>query len=93
MGAWEPLLPPIGLSNLVFPLEYYLTDCEASSPGICVLSSPTFMDVELPSDEAILEAMIMDFQTLCEMETLHVCYQRIPWPEPSTGLYLEHYDA
>jgi hypothetical protein len=93
MGAWEPLLPPIGPSNLVFPLESDLTVCETSSPGICVLSSPSFMDVEFPSDEAILEAMIMDFRPLPELETLQVGYQRNPWPEPSNGLYLENYYA
>jgi hypothetical protein len=61
MGACEPLLSPFGLSNLVFPLEFDLTVCETSSPGICESSSPNFLDVEFPSDEAILEAMIMDF--------------------------------
>jgi hypothetical protein len=87
------LLPPFVLRDLAFPLESDLIVCKTSSPSICVLSSPSFMDVEFPSDEAILEAMIMDFRPLLELETLQVCYQRNPWPEPSNGLYLENYDA
>jgi hypothetical protein len=75
MGAWEPLLPPIGLSNLVFPLESDLVVCKTSSPGICELLSPGFMDVEFPSDEAILEAMIMDLRPPPELEALLVGYQ------------------
>jgi hypothetical protein len=93
MGACDPSLPPFVLSNYVFPLESDLFVCKTLSPGICVFSSPSFMDVEFPSDEAILEAMIMDFRPLPELENLQVCYQRNPWPEPSNGLYLEHYDA
>jgi hypothetical protein len=60
MGAWEPFVPPIGRSNLVFPLESHLAICKTLSHGIFELSSPSFMDVELPLEEAILEAMIMD---------------------------------
>jgi hypothetical protein len=51
------------------------------------------MDVELPSDEDILEAMLMDHRPLPELETLQVGYQRNPWSEPSNGLYLENYYA
>jgi len=57
----------------VFPLESNLTFCETSSPGIGEFSSPSsfdFLDIEFPSDEAILEAMIMDFQPLPELEDL-----------------------
>jgi hypothetical protein len=90
MGAWEPLLPPIGPSNLVFPLESSLVFCKTSSPGICELSSPVFMDVEFHSNEDILEAMIMDLQPPPELEYLLVGYQRIPCLEPSNGLYLEY---
>jgi hypothetical protein len=49
------------MRDCVFPLESDLAICKTSSPSICVPSSPDFMDVELPSDEAILEAMIMYF--------------------------------
>jgi hypothetical protein len=93
MGACEPFLSPFGPSNLGFPLESDLTICETSSPGIGESSSPNFLDVEFPSDEAILEAMIMDFRPLPELEALQVGYQRNPWPEPSNGLYLEKYYA
>jgi hypothetical protein len=93
MGACKPFLSPLGLSNLVFPLESDLVVCKTSSPGICVLSSPGFMDVEFPSDEAILEAMIMDLRPPPELEALQVGYQRNPWLEPSNGLYLENYYA
>jgi hypothetical protein len=75
MEAWEPLLPLIGPSNLVFPLESNLVVCNTLSPGICELLSPDFMDVELCSDEAILEAMIMDLQPPFELEDLLVGYQ------------------
>jgi hypothetical protein len=70
MGPCEPSLPPLGPSNLVFSLEYDLTICETSSLGICVLSSPGFMYFELPSNEAIVETMILDFRLLPELETL-----------------------
>jgi hypothetical protein len=35
MGAWEPLLPPLGPSNLEFPFESNLTICRYSSPHAC----------------------------------------------------------
>jgi hypothetical protein len=60
MGEFNPFLSNIGLSNLLFPLEFDLTVCETLSPSIYVLSSPVFMDVELPLYKVILEAMIMD---------------------------------
>jgi hypothetical protein len=60
MGACEPLLSPFGSSNLAFSLEYDLIVGETSSPSICVSLSPCFLDVEFPSDEAILEYMTMD---------------------------------
>jgi hypothetical protein len=75
MGAWEPFLPPIGLSNLVFPFESHITICETKGHGICVFLSLGFMDVEFPSDEAILEAMIMDPRPLLELKYLLVGYQ------------------
>jgi hypothetical protein len=91
MGACDPLLSPIGLSNLAFPLEFDLTIGETSSHGMCAPSSPDFLDVELPSNEAILEAMIIDFIPPPELESLQMTYQRIPWPNLSNGLYLENY--
>jgi hypothetical protein len=63
----------------VFPLEFDLTVCETSSPGVGESSSPNFMDVEFPSDEAILEDMIVDFRPLPELETLQVVYRRNPY--------------
>jgi hypothetical protein len=87
MGAWEPLLPPLGPSDLEYPSESDLVVCRSSSPRACDSSlidsaspgqslhhhmeygqftSPfgtvdprlhDFSDFELPSDEAILEAM------------------------------------
>jgi hypothetical protein len=35
MGAWEPLLPPLGLSDLESPFESDLTVCRSSSPRAC----------------------------------------------------------
>jgi hypothetical protein len=70
MGLGELLLSPFFLSNLEFPLELDLTICEISSHSNYLLSSPNFMDVDFPSDEAILEDKIMDFQPLPELETL-----------------------
>jgi hypothetical protein len=64
----------MGPSNMVFPLEYDIVVCETSSPSICELLSLDFMDVEFPSDEAILEAMILDFRPLPKLETLQVDY-------------------
>jgi hypothetical protein len=61
MGVGELLLSPFSPSNMKFPLEYDFTIFYTSSPDNYVLSSPRFMDVEFPSDEAILEAMIMEF--------------------------------
>jgi hypothetical protein len=62
-GARDPLLPPIGLSDLEFPIKSSLTICETLSLGICESSNPylhDFLDVELPSNKAILKAMILD---------------------------------
>jgi hypothetical protein len=39
--AWEAWPPPMGPSNLVFPLESDLVVCETLIPSICELSSPT----------------------------------------------------
>jgi hypothetical protein len=64
----SPGLPLWASSNPEFPLESDLIVCETSSLGICELSSPSFMDVEFPSDEAILEAMILDFRPLPELK-------------------------
>jgi hypothetical protein len=35
MGAWEPLLPPLGPSDLEFPFESDLTVCRWSIPCAC----------------------------------------------------------
>ena len=35
MGAWEPLLPPLGPSGLEFPYESDLIVCRSSSPHAC----------------------------------------------------------
>jgi hypothetical protein len=88
MGARENLFPPIGPSNMEFTLEFDLDVFNTSSPGICGLSSPSFMDVELPSNESILEAMIMDLRHFLEMKSLLVGYQWNPCLEPNNGLYL-----
>jgi hypothetical protein len=93
MGGCDPFISPFGQINIVFPLEYDITICNTSSPGIFVSTSLNFLDVELPLDEAILEAMIMDFQPLPKLENLRVGYRRNPWPEPSHGLYLDKYYA
>jgi hypothetical protein len=93
MGAWEHLIPPIGLSNMEFPLESDLFFCKTSSPGVCYLPGPIFMNVEFPSIETILESMMMDIQPLPELEALEVFYQRIPFPKPSNGIFLESYWA
>jgi hypothetical protein len=60
--AWDPLPPPMGSSNLAFHLESDLVICETLSLCICDLSSPGFMDGEFPSNKAILEDAILDFQ-------------------------------
>jgi hypothetical protein len=83
----------MGSSNLAFPLEFYLLMCETSIHGVCELSSPCFMDVEFPPDEAILEAMILDFRPLPELKNLQVDYQKRPWSRPRNGPYLENYYA
>jgi hypothetical protein len=79
MGAWDPFLPHIVPINWVFPLEYDLVVCNTLSHRICELSSPTFMDVGFPSDEAILEAileaMIIDFRPPPKLEYFLVGYQ------------------
>jgi hypothetical protein len=93
IGACKPFLSPPGPNNMTFPLEFDLVVCKTLSPGICELSSPCVMDVEFPSNEAILEAMIMEPHPLPELKNLQVGYQRIPWYEPSDGLYLENYYA
>jgi hypothetical protein len=88
MVAWEPLLPPLGPSDINFPFESKLVVCRSSS--LCSYDSSLIdsigsrqnlhrhmecghfgspfgnvnpphlhdlLDIELPSDEAILEAM------------------------------------
>jgi hypothetical protein len=60
-----------------------------------------FLDFELPSDEAILEAMTMVsilwedlHRGLCFLpfwETFQVDYQRDSWSKPSGGLYLNQF--
>jgi hypothetical protein len=86
MGAWEPLLPRLGSSDIEFPFESDLTICRSSIPCACDYSlidssspgqnlhphmeygqfsmpfgtvdpprSRDFSDIELSSDEAILE--------------------------------------
>jgi hypothetical protein len=35
MGAWEPLLPPLGPSDLESPYESDLIVCRSSSPHTC----------------------------------------------------------
>jgi hypothetical protein len=131
MGAWEPLLPPLGPSGLEYPSESDLVVCRSSSPRACDSSlidsaspgqnlhrhmeygqftSPfgtvdprlrDFSDFELPSDEAILEAMTTVsipwedlHRGLCFLpfwETFQVDYRRDSWSEPSSGLYLNQF--
>jgi hypothetical protein len=133
MGAWEPLLPPLGPSDLESPSESDLIVCRSSSPRDCdsllidsanpdqnfhhhmeygQFTSPfgtdpprlhDFLDFELPSDEAILEAMTTVsisweylHRGLCFLpfwEAFQVDYQRDSWSEPSSGLYLNYYHA
>jgi hypothetical protein len=129
MGAWDPLLPPLGPSDLEFPFESDLIVCRSSSPCACDSSlidsvgpgqnlhcymeygqfaslfgivdpprSHDLSDIELPSDEAILEAMATDYipwEDLCRglcflpfWETFQVEYRRDSWSEPNNGLYL-----
>jgi hypothetical protein len=57
-----------------------------------------FSDIEFPSNEAIIEAMTIDYIMweylqcgLCFLpfwETFQVEYQRDSWSEPSSGIYL-----
>jgi hypothetical protein len=131
MGAWEPLLPPLGPSDLESPSKSDLVVCRSSSPRACDSSlidstspgqslhrhveygqftSPfgtidprlrDFLDFELSSDEAILEAMTMVsipwedlHHGLCFLpfwETSQVDYRRDSWSEPSSGLYLNQF--
>jgi hypothetical protein len=131
MGAWEPLLPPLGPSRLEYPSESDLIFCRSSSPHACDSllidsASPSqnlhrhmeygqftlpfgnvdprlrdFSYFELPSDEAILEAMTTvsipreDFHRgLCFLpfgETFQIDYRRDSWSEPNSGLYLNQF--
>jgi hypothetical protein len=61
IGACEHLISLIGLSYLRFSFESNIIVCETSILGIFASSSPDFLDVEFPSDEAILEDVIMIF--------------------------------
>jgi hypothetical protein len=117
IGAWEPLLPPLGPSDIEFPFESDLTFYRSSNPRACDSSlidsakpyqnfhrhmeygqftssfgtvdpprSRDLLDIKLPSDEAILEAMTMvsipweylhcGFCFLPIWETFQVDYQR-----------------
>jgi hypothetical protein len=60
MGGCELFHSPFSLSNMTFPLEYDLTICDTLSSGMCLLSSPNVLDIELTLYEAILEDVIMD---------------------------------
>jgi hypothetical protein len=93
------LFPPIVLSDLEFLFEYDLTICETSRHGIGESSSHSshdLLDIELISNEAILEAMISDGRPweyipcrilfLPELENLCVDYQRNPWLHPRNGI-------
>jgi hypothetical protein len=134
MGACEPFLPPLGLSDLEFPFESDVIVCISSSPSACDSSlidyvsplqnlhrymeyshlvspfmtldlpcSRDLLDIELPSDEAILEALTMNYipweylhNGLCFLpfwENFQVDYRRDSWSEPSSGLYLNLYYA
>jgi len=90
IGACKDFLSPLAPNNMEFSLDSNLVVCKTSIPGICVLWSHGFMDVYFPSDDSILEAMIMDHRTPSELEYLHASYQRIPCLDPSNGIYLEH---
>jgi len=70
MRAREPLISPIVLSDLEFPLEYIIIVCEALIFGICESLSPSlhdFLNVDFDFDEAILESMTTDSQSWEEM--------------------------
>jgi hypothetical protein len=128
MGAWEPLLPPLGPIDIESLFESDLIVGRSSSPHACdysLIDSTScgqnlhrhmeygqfiscfgtvdprlcdFSDFELPSDESILEAMIMVYipweglhRGLCFVpfwETFQVDYRRDSWSEPSSRLYL-----
>jgi hypothetical protein len=103
LGICESLLIDSSISDQ--NLHHYMEYDQFTSP-IWVINPPSshdFLDVEFPSDEAILEAMTMDDRPwedmhhilffLPKLETLEVDYQRNPWPEPSNGLYLKKYYA
>ena len=63
MGEREPFLSPIGPSDFEYLIESDIIFSETSSPRICESSSPSlhdFLDVKFPSNEAIIEAMIID---------------------------------
>jgi hypothetical protein len=127
MGAWDPLLPPLGTSDFESPSKSDLVVCRSSSSRTCDSSlidsaspgknlhchmeygqftSPfgtvdprlhDFSYFELPSDEAILEAMTIDSILwedlhcgLCFLplwETSQVDYRRDSWYEPINRLY------
>jgi hypothetical protein len=131
MGAWEPLLPPLGPIGLGYPSKSDLIVCRSSGPHACDSSlidsaSPSqnlhhhmeygqftspfgtvnphlrdFSNFELPSDEAILEAMTKVsisrenlHRGLCFLpfwETFQVDYRRDSWSEPNIGLYLNQF--
>jgi hypothetical protein len=131
MGAWEPLLPPLGPSGLEYLFESDLVVSRFSSPhdhdSLLIdsaspgqnlhchmeygqFTSPVgtvdprlrdFSDFEVPSDEAILEAMTMisipreDLHCgLCFLpfwETSQADYRRDSSYEPSSRLYLNQF--
>jgi hypothetical protein len=84
--------------NLHHHMEYgqFTSPFGTVDPRLC-----DFSDFELPSDEAILEAMTTvsipreDLHSgLCFLpfwETFQDDYQRDSWSEPSSGLYLNHF--
>jgi hypothetical protein len=61
------------------------------------------LNVEMPSDEVILEAMTMDgrlwegmhhiFSFFPNWKLYRLNYQRNPWPQPSDRFYLRKYYA
>jgi hypothetical protein len=131
MGAWEPLLPPLGPSGLEYPSESDLVVSRSSSPRdrdslLIDSASPgqnlhyhmeygqftspfgtinprlrDFSYFELPSDEAILEAIttvsiLQDdlHHGLCFLpfwETSQVDYRRDSWSVPISKLYLNQF--
>jgi hypothetical protein len=60
---------------MVFPLESHIYVCETSSPGICVMTSPSFMHVKFPSNKDLLEDMFMDPRPPPKLEDLQVGFQ------------------